>query len=304
MRKSLVATTAALALAGAFFMVGCACSAAPAASDGEGITVSASSETKVVPDRAEITVAVLSQAETAEACQEANARDVNAVIEALLALGVAEEDIQTEWTNLSPIQDYENVPIAFASAESTTSDVAPNETTGAENAIAESDSEIAAEPTTDAAEPSIEIADAPEDVEAATIDEEFTNIVGYEMYTSLSVKGIEIDSVGAVTAGAISAGATDASGIRYYASSYDEAYEAALQDAINQARQKAQVLAEAAGVRLGSVVAVTEGYQDTGYRYAANGMAEASMDASDASMKVMPGEIDISAQVTVRFAIA
>ena len=300
MRKIFIGALASLSLTGLLLMAGCACSATPSTGDMTGITVSASSETQVVPDRAQITVAVRSQAKTAEACQEANARDVNAVIESLLALGVAEEDIQTEWTNLSPIQDFgtEPVPSNGSAIEPAVATPSPSTTSEGAPAASSSDAEAdkAAAPSDDGTSPA---------ADSTAPDAEYSNIVGYEAYTSLSVKGLDIDAVSAIAAAAVSAGATDVSGIRYYASSYDEAYEAALQDAIDQARQKAQSLADAAGVRLGGVVAVTEGYQDTGYRYAQNAIMEsAAFDAGGSDAKTMPGQIDITAQVTVRFAIA
>jgi len=81
-------------------LAGCATSPADAADT--GITVTASNEAKVVPDKARITLSVVSEAKDAKSCQDANAKDVNAVIAALGKLAVADESIQTSNTYLSP----------------------------------------------------------------------------------------------------------------------------------------------------------------------------------------------------------
>ena len=92
---------------------------------------------------------------------------------------------------------------------------------------------------------------------------------------------------------------------RFYASSYDEAYEDALKSAVSAAEKKAAVLAEASGGKLGSVLSLSEGYQNTAYRYAKANYAmteEAAADsASGFGMAVMPGEASIEARVTVTF---
>lgn len=63
-------------------------------------------------------------------------------------------------------------------------------------------------------------------------------------------------------------------------------------------------MAKAAGVSLGEVVAVVEGYQDSTYRYTA---ADESMSAATAEgggeMDIVPGEVTIEAEVSVTYAI-
>ena len=59
------------------------------------ITVTGREEVKVVPDMAQIEYAVYTREDTAAACQEKNANDLNAAIETLKGLGVEETSIQT-----------------------------------------------------------------------------------------------------------------------------------------------------------------------------------------------------------------
>ena len=121
---------------------------------------------------------------------------------------------------------------------------------------------------------------------------------------TVDVDGEAGDAVSTLMDTCITAGATGVDGPRYYVSSYDEAYNEALTQAIAASREKAQVMAAAAGVTLGPVVNITEGYQYTGYRYASNEAAVMADEAGGmASMKIAPGQVDIEAQVTVSYAI-
>lgn len=271
-------TACACALMGALALAGCGSNTASVASaasvQGEAastlptITVTANSEVKVVPDKAKIGVAVTTQAATAEATQSSNTAGVNAVIDALKGLGIDEKSVQTTDTYLNPRYDYSS-PITY------TAPSAPLE--GEEIATA--------------------------GTEAIAVDDaESTNIVGYEMTTRLSVSDLDIDQVGEVLQACVAAGATNSDGIQYYSSEYDAKYAEALAAAVEDARAKAEVLAQAAGVNLGGVFSITEGYQNTAFRYDTT-MASGAY-AEDAAMKVMPGELDVTANVTVSYEIS
>ena len=219
---------------------------APAATTGEGqvantITVNASSEVKVTPDKADFWVDVYVTGDTAEEAQKAGVEPVNAVIAALKAAGVDEKSIQTTYTNGNPTYDWSS-------------------------------------------------------------DDE--KITGYEMRTNLKVSGVSVDEVSSLMQTAISAGATGVDGPAYSTESYDEAYQQALSEAVAAAKPKAEAMASAAGVSLGKVVMITEGYQDTSYRYAKTEEAVAYDSAEgEADMGFMPGEISVTAQVTVAYSI-
>lgn len=229
----------------AFVLAGCAGTAA--GTTNAGITVSASSEMKVVPDKARISVSVVTEGKTAEDCQDENAKSVNAVIEALGKLEVADESIQTINTWLSP---------RYGSSSDKDDDY---------------------------------------------------KITGYEMTTTLRVSDLDIANVGATMQSCISAGANEVYGMEYYASNYDEAYQQALEDALEVAHGKAQGLADAAGVSLGTVVDVSEGYQDTSARYveemADMDTAMGSAGNTESAAKTMPGQTTIRAELTVTYAI-
>ena len=246
--KGMLAAGAALALGIA--LAGCG-QAAPAPNvivdaqeASHAITVTATSEVKVVPDMASFGVTVNTTGDEAQEAQRANDELVNAVVDRLKAEGVPAESIQTTYTWVNPNWTYD-------------------EETGEER------------------------------------------VVNYEAYTRLQVSDVTIDDATLLMRSVVDAGATGIDGLSYYSSNYDEAYEEALAAAVEASRPKAEAIAQASGVELGSIIGVTEGYQDTSVRYAAE-TEEAEMDAGGGELKVAdiePGQVAIEASVTVSYAI-
>ncbi|MDQ3040122.1 MAG: SIMPL domain-containing protein, partial [Pseudomonadota bacterium] len=79
--------------------------------DGTLLSVSASADAKRVPDVAHISTGVLTQAADANAAMRANAVQMDKVMAAIRAAGIAERDIQTSGINLNPQYNYvENKP--------------------------------------------------------------------------------------------------------------------------------------------------------------------------------------------------
>ena len=71
------------------------------------LNLAATGEVDVAPDMATINLGVQTEASTAEAAMQANARQMNQVMSALRRAGVAERDIQTSNLNLSAQYDYQ-----------------------------------------------------------------------------------------------------------------------------------------------------------------------------------------------------
>ncbi len=79
--------------------------------DGTLLSVSASAEAKRVPDVANISTGVVTQAPDANAAMRANAVQMDKVMAAIRAAGIAERDIQTSGINLNPQYNYrDNAP--------------------------------------------------------------------------------------------------------------------------------------------------------------------------------------------------
>ena len=80
--------------------------AAYAPSDGTLLSVSAQAEARRVPDVATISAGVVTQAADANAAMRANATQMDKVMAAIRAAGIAERDIQTSGVNLNPQYKY------------------------------------------------------------------------------------------------------------------------------------------------------------------------------------------------------
>lgn len=129
-------------------------------------------------------------------------------------------------------------------------------------------------------------------------------IIGYVVYTNMSVEDQNIEDLGKLLSACVAAGINNVDNVSFLCSGYDEAYSQALTQAVEAARAKAEKLAAAAGKKLGDAVTVTEGWQDTSARYgktvtAGAVYAEAALDAG--SPVLQPGESEISASVTVTY---
>ncbi|MFC3659121.1 SIMPL domain-containing protein [Luteimonas notoginsengisoli] len=83
-------------------------------SDGTLLSVSAHAEASRVPDVASLSTGVVTQAADANAALAANAKQMNQVMAAIKAAGIAEKDIQTSGINVSPQYKYtDNQPPAI-----------------------------------------------------------------------------------------------------------------------------------------------------------------------------------------------
>ncbi len=132
-------------------------------------------------------------------------------------------------------------------------------------------------------------------------------ITGYSVYVTMTVSDQKIEDLGKILSACVEAGINRIDSVRFLCSGYDEAYVQALADAVGVARGKAQILAAAAGRKLGEAVTVTEGWQDTSSRYGQSMNSSFDMPAADAEMAkgaiptFSPGETEITANVTVTF---
>lgn len=128
-----------------------------------------------------------------------------------------------------------------------------------------------------------------------------SRIVGYTVCTTLTIQDQDIDSVGKLLSDCVAAGINSVDSVTFLCSTYDDAYNDALAQAVQAAREKAEALAAAAGKTVGEAVTVTEGWQDTSARYTRQASNVAYDEAMEAAGKLafMPGESEITASVTV-----
>ena len=123
-----------------------------------------------------------------------------------------------------------------------------------------------------------------------------------------TVTDVAVEDVGSLLSNGVNEGANEIYSVSYFSSQYDTAYGDALAKAVDAAKAKGTVLAEASGKALGEVLNVEE-YQDDQYgRYVSSSinMSRASgavAEATMADMGVMPGEMDVEAVIRVEFAL-
>lgn len=119
-------------------------------------------------------------------------------------------------------------------------------------------------------------------------------IDGYSASNSVSAVTDAGDAAALIDAAA-EAGANQISGPGLSSRNAEELYRQALAEAVDQARERARVLARASGRGLGEISAVVEGGGSQPIPYA----ERAALDA--ASTPIVPGEQETSATVTVTF---
>lgn len=119
---------------------------------------------------------------------------------------------------------------------------------------------------------------------------------GFTAENSASVE-VASDRAGEIVDLAVGSGATNVSGPSFERSDRDAQYNKALANAVEQARTKAETLADAANVALGDVTRVVEGGEPGPVVY------ETAARAAVADTPVEPGTQEITASVTVTFSV-
>jgi uncharacterized protein len=117
------------------------------------------------------------------------------------------------------------------------------------------------------------------------------HLLGFQVTNQVTVKIHDIANLPGILDRAIAAGANEMSGIEFIVSEQSKLLDQARDEAIADARRKAEIYARAAGAKVGHVVAITEGGA------AAPPIAMQAMRA--AGVPVAPGEQTLRAMVTV-----
>lgn len=202
------------------------------APSGRSITVEADGTVTRVPDRADVSFAVVARGATAAEALDADSADLQKVLAALDAKGVAKRDIRTQDVSLEP-----------------------------------------------------------------QFDKDGRTIVAYLARNSVSVS-TAIAKAGGVIDAAVGAGANEVSGPSPSLSDREQLYRDALEDAVHNAKAKAEAIAGAAGVGVGRVTNVVESAGEQ-----PQPMYDSALRTAAQSTPIEPGTQDVEAHVTVTFAI-
>jgi uncharacterized protein len=216
--------------------------AGPSAREPE-ITAGGRGEVRLSPDYAYVVVGVTTQSPSAVQTASQNAAKVSAIVSALHALGLTDQQIVTAGYNLTQTYEYpKNQP---------------------------------------------------------------PRMNGFTARNTVRAEVRRLDDIGKVIDAAINAGATDVSSIQFLASTTDEARRNALSAAVQQARSDADVMARAAGGRLGRLIAVNS--SGVSQPITVRGASLESVVATGASgytgppTPINPGELNVTAYVFTRW---
>lgn len=124
-------------------------------------------------------------------------------------------------------------------------------------------------------------------------------VVGYDASNTVRATIRKLDRAGATVDAAVSAGANQVYGPTLTLSDSKAQYGAAVEAAFDDARARAEAIAAKAGLSLGAPVAIVEG----GGGGAAPFDRLAAAEAGAADVAVQPGTQDVSATLTVTFAV-
>lgn len=125
-------------------------------------------------------------------------------------------------------------------------------------------------------------------------------IAGYEADNVLTVRVTDFAKIGSVIDAGVDSGVNNMQGVSFGLVDDTQARLEALKAASREAKAKAEAIASALGVRLGVILVVNEGGS-----YTPPMMEYARGDAMNlkAGVPVSPGQLDVTANVSVRFEI-
>jgi uncharacterized protein YggE len=128
------------------------------------------------------------------------------------------------------------------------------------------------------------------------VSDDGQTVVGYNASSAVSATVASIDKAGAIVDAAVAAGATSVEGPSLTLSNEQALERKALAGAVEDAKARAQALADAAGLALGSIVAISEGGASQPVPYAAKAAADSG------AVPIEPGTQTVTDSVTVTFA--
>ena len=134
-------------------------------------------------------------------------------------------------------------------------------------------------------------------------NEDVEKVQAYNASTTLAVKVTDMDSVGKLIDEAFAAGANTLNGISFSVSDTDEARDESLKAAVGEARAKAEVLAEASGLKITGIETISEGnvysYDNSVSNFSAKRM-EGTADTGYGTM-VQAAKLIVSVTVSITF---
>ncbi len=129
-------------------------------------------------------------------------------------------------------------------------------------------------------------------------------VTAYDASSTLGIKVTDIESVGAVIDAAFASGANTLNSISFSASDTEEAKAEALKQAVDDAKKKAEILAQAAGLTITGIDNISQdgvySYENSTGNYYAKGMRTANAADSSGTV-VQAAKLIVNASVSITF---
>lgn len=205
----------------------------------DGITVNGKGETYISADTVYVTLGVQISHENVREAQNTVNEKIKAIREALIAMGIPKEDINTDQLNIYMYTEY---------------------TDGTERNV-------------------------------------------YHVSSMMTVRSEDITAAGNIIDTAFAEGANTLNGVQFAANDTTEAENEAIRLAVADARRKAEVIAEAAGLKITGIEHVSEGCVSS-YDSGINNygvMYESPKEEDVAATEVQAAKLCITAQVTIAY---
>lgn len=124
---------------------------------------------------------------------------------------------------------------------------------------------------------------------------------GFVARNTVRVEVRRLEDLGKVIDAALTGGATEISTPQFLSTNIREGRRAALAEAVREARADADAIARAAGGALGRLISVNSGVSSPMFRDASGEMMLTARMAGGVPTNIMPHDLTIAAQVTVRW---
>lgn len=130
-----------------------------------------------------------------------------------------------------------------------------------------------------------------------------TSSVTYRVENTVNVTVRELDSLGVILDAVIGAGANTIYGIQFDLDDRESAYAQAIDLAMQNAKERAQLMADAAGAQLGELQSASTYLGSGGGIFMAYAQDAGMGDSAESSVPVSPGDMEISVEVNVVYAM-
>lgn len=138
----------------------------------------------------------------------------------------------------------------------------------------------------------------PQPIEAARTEDKNATPPEFIATNRVTIKLNNTGDVGKVLDASVAAGSNNIQGISFDLRDPAPAKDEALVRAINDAMRKAEVASEAAGVTLGRIMEISEGYSFVSAR------SEVAFSLAAPTTPIQPGEMEVTASVTMTYEIS